>query len=87
MKYAKIAQEQCTIVHKRITGRPLTDRYTLVPKLQSKRLISNLKYIDERNVLMSVHWCFPVNFSGGREMGYIMLQYILSHSLSFIWLR
>ena len=32
VKYAKqkIAQEKCTRVHKWITGRPLTDRYTLV---------------------------------------------------------
>ena len=26
----KNAQEQCTIVHKQIMGRPLMDRYTLV---------------------------------------------------------
>ena len=30
VKYGKSAQEQCTIVHKRKTGRPLTDLYTLV---------------------------------------------------------
>ena len=31
VKYAKkSAQEKCIIVHKRITGRPLTARYTLV---------------------------------------------------------
>ena len=31
VKYGKkSAQEQCTRVHNSITGRPLTDRYTLV---------------------------------------------------------
>ena len=42
---------------------------------------------------MSAYWCFPVNFSDGGEVGYIMLlcYYViiimLSYSLSFIWLR
>ena len=32
------AEEQCTIVYKRIMGRPLTERYTLVTKYTTSNM-------------------------------------------------
>ena len=43
VKYAKHAQEQGTRVHKWITGRPLTDRYTLVALCSWIIVIGDLK--------------------------------------------
>ena len=44
----KSEKEECTIVHKRITGRPLTDRYTLVFKNETLR---GVKISDQKNFL------------------------------------
>ena len=46
-------------------------------------IFCTVKFVDERNIVMSAHWCFPVIFSGGGEMGHITLYYISPRFLSF----
>ena len=45
----KSEKEECTIVHKWVTGRPLTDRYTLVFKNET---LGGVKISDQRNFLL-----------------------------------
>ena len=63
VKYGKkSAQEQCTRVHKWITGRPLTDRYTLV--LNSIKITKRLTDILQLSIcLVTLHHYLITRFS------------------------
>ena len=54
VKYGKkSAQEQCTRVHNSITGRPLTDRYTLVYYSFIKNVITLKSNLAPKRIRMS----------------------------------